>query len=71
MSTTQGTHVYVLTLQGERGQVCTLSGTHTPARGWTRFDVLTQLRKDACRQHPYQGLESAIVLFFSLDPNTL
>lgn len=71
MPNTQGTHVYVLTLQSEHGHVSTMSGTHTPARGWTRFDVLVQLRKDACRQHPRSGMDNAIVLFFSLEPNTL
>ncbi|WP_435610445.1 hypothetical protein [Streptomyces sp. C10-9-1] len=65
----QGTHVYVLTLQSERGDVCTLSGTHTPRDGWTRYDLLVQLRADASRRNP--SMENGIVLFFSLEPNTL
>ncbi|MFD5322918.1 hypothetical protein [Streptomyces sp. NPDC127092] len=65
----QGTHMYVLTLQSERGSVCTLSGTHTPREGWTRYDLLVQLRADASRRSP--SMENGTVLFFSLEPNTL
>ncbi|MFJ9434059.1 hypothetical protein ACIRQY_31000 [Streptomyces sp. NPDC101490] len=66
----QGTHAYVITLQGgPDGGVCTLQGTHTPRVGETRFDILMQLRTDAARSH--RGLDDAVVLFFSLDRNTL
>ncbi|MFE0734461.1 hypothetical protein [Streptomyces sp. NPDC058855] len=64
---TQGSHMYVLTLQNNRGATCTLTGTHTPPPGRTRFDTLLQLQTDAARHLP--SMEGATVLFFALEPN--
>lgn len=65
----QGSHMYVLTLQGRNGDTCTISGTYTPHAGWSRFDFYTRLRTEAARSYP--AMENAKVLFFSLDRNTL
>ncbi|MEU8760909.1 hypothetical protein [Streptomyces sp. NPDC048659] len=71
MPNAQGSHMYVLTLQAQTGRLHTMSGTHTPAPGRTRFDLLTQLRKDAVRLYPNSRMDGAIVLFFSVEPNAL
>ncbi|MCX5296838.1 hypothetical protein OG898_10085 [Streptomyces sp. NBC_00193] len=65
----QGSHMYVLTLQNQHGNICTLSGTFTPDPGTTRHDVHQQLREDAVRRYP--SLENATVVFFSLESNHL
>ncbi|MER5484028.1 hypothetical protein ABT024_12540 [Streptomyces sp. NPDC002812] len=68
-STPQGSHMYVLTLQNEQGNICTLSGTFTPDPGTTRHDVHQQLRENAVRRYP--SLENSAVVFFSLESNQL
>ncbi|MGA5063164.1 hypothetical protein ACPB9E_05185 [Streptomyces exfoliatus] len=68
-NTQQGTHLYVLTLQNRQQSACTVSGTFTPEPGFTRFDVLGQLRIDMVRQYP--SMEGAVVLYFALEANHL
>ncbi|MGA5064494.1 hypothetical protein ACPB9E_12060 [Streptomyces exfoliatus] len=68
-NTQQGTHLYVLTLQNRQQSACTVSGTFTPEPGFTRFDVLGQLRIDVVRQYP--SMEGAVVLYFALEANHL
>ncbi|MFE7410215.1 hypothetical protein [Streptomyces laurentii] len=63
----QGTHAYVLTLADPQGQA-TSSGTITPAPGATRNDVYLDLRHEAVHRY---SMERAVVVFFSLEPNTL
>ncbi|MFC9386167.1 hypothetical protein [Streptomyces venezuelae] len=68
-SNRQGSHMYVLTLQSQQQNVCTISGTFTPGAGFTRWDILAQLRVDAARQYP--SMEGGAVLYFAMEENYL
>ncbi|MER6037971.1 hypothetical protein ABT133_29365 [Streptomyces sp. NPDC001835] len=67
-----GTHHFVLTLQAPAGDgflMHTFTGPITPPAGWTRAELLTELRDQIADNHPdYQG---AHIVFWSLEPNAL
>ncbi|WP_030751665.1 hypothetical protein [Streptomyces sp. NRRL F-5135] len=66
----QGSHLYVLTVQGKNGQ-STSFGTFTPREGWSRYDALCALMTEMEQNAPGLGLTQPIVLYFSMEPNAL
>jgi hypothetical protein len=68
-TTSQGTHMYVLTLDLPGRAAVTVDGTVTPAVGATRHTIYRDLRAQAVQNYP--EMARAIVTFFSLQPNTL
>ncbi|MFJ6481916.1 hypothetical protein ACIQK6_17575 [Streptomyces sp. NPDC091682] len=68
-SSSQGSHMYVLTLQNRDRSVCTVSGALTPVPGATRYDLYLHLRSEMVRHYP--SMEDGSVTFFSLEPNQI
>lgn len=66
---TQGTHMYVLTIDDPGYSAVTVDGTITPAPGATRYDAYRDIKARTIRTYP--EMAHGIVTFFSLEPNTL
>ncbi|MEU2827180.1 hypothetical protein ABZ667_00690 [Streptomyces lavendulae] len=65
----QGSHMWVLTLEMPGRGMTTQYGTWTPPAGASRFDVFVALRGHIVAQHP--EMASANTVFFALEPNQL
>ncbi|WP_405532085.1 hypothetical protein OG592_30660 [Streptomyces avidinii] len=65
----QGSHHWILTLELPGRAAATQYGTWNPHPGATRSDVFLAIRQEISRRHP--ELSSAVVSFFSLEPNQL
>lgn len=65
----QGSHMWVLTLEMPGRGMSTQYGTWTPPAGATRYDVFVALRGHIVAQLP--EMASANTVFFSLEPNKL
>jgi hypothetical protein len=62
-------YFFVLTLQGSGGTPGTVNGVaRTTRAGITRQEMYGDIYRDACKE---LGLQSAVTLFFSLEPNDL
>lgn len=68
-TSTQRTHMYVLTIDVPGRSAVTVDGTVTPAPGATRNDVYRDIKARTIRTYP--EMARGIVVFFSLEPNTL
>ncbi|MFE5828982.1 hypothetical protein ACFQ8W_01715 [Streptomyces sp. NPDC056508] len=68
-TTTQGTHMYVLTLNLPARAAVTVDGTVTPDPGATRHDLYRDIKARTIKTHP--DMAYGVVTFFSLQPNTL
>ncbi|WP_405543489.1 hypothetical protein OG590_10030 [Streptomyces goshikiensis] len=66
---TQGSHMWVMTLEVPGRGMTTQYGTWTPPAGATRYDVFAALRGHIVAEHP--EMASANCVFFSLEPNRL
>ncbi|MFD9617853.1 hypothetical protein ACFWB2_11315 [Streptomyces virginiae] len=66
---TQGSHMWVMTLEIPGREMTTQYGTWTPPADATRYDVFTALRDHIAAQQP--EMKSANCVFFSLEPNRL
>ncbi|MET9436896.1 hypothetical protein [Streptomyces sp. NPDC006551] len=65
----QGTHHWVMTLEHPKYGSASANGTWTPPAGYTRHDAFMTIRRDLTSRNPQ--LESANVVFFSIERNTL
>ncbi|UQX00905.1 hypothetical protein [Streptomyces sp. RerS4] len=65
----QGSHMWVLTLEMPGRAMTTQYGTWTPPAGSSRFDVFMAIRGHVAAQQP--EMAGANTIFFSLEPNQL
>lgn len=68
-TTSQGTHMYVLTMDLPGRSTVTVDGTITPDTGATRHDVYRDIKARTVRNYP--EMARGIVTLFDLQPNAL